>query len=45
MICLSDTVFNTYVESDDKRIKIDGYNSITSDHPRDSEKKLSMYLL
>ena len=38
MICLIETFLNSSILSDDKRIKIDGYSLIRSDHPRDSKK-------
>ena len=37
-ICLSPTYLNTSFQSDDSKIKIDGYNLIRSDHSNDSGK-------
>ena len=38
MICLSETLLNTSIPSDDNRIKRDGYNLIRLDHPSDLKK-------
>ena len=38
MICLSETFLNSSIQSDDDKIKIDGYNLIRSDHPSDSKR-------
>ena len=38
IICLSETYLTSYIQNDDDRIKIDGYNLIRSDHPSDSKK-------
>ena len=35
IICLSETFLNSSIQSDDNRIKLDGYNLIRSDHPSD----------
>ena len=45
-ICLLETFLNSSIQSDDNRIKIDGYNSIRPDHPSDSKKGgIFIYLL
>ena len=44
IICLTQTFLNSSIMSDDNRIKIEGYNLIRSDHPRDL-KKGGLYLL
>ena len=44
IIWLSETFLNSSIQTDDKKIKIDGYNSIRTDHPSDSKKR-SLYLL
>ena len=38
IICLSETFLNSSLNSEDDRLKIEGYNLIRSDHPRDSKK-------
>ena len=38
IICLSETFLNSSIQSDDDKIKIDGYNLIRSDHPSDSKR-------
>ena len=38
IICLSETFLNSSIQSDDNRIKLDGYNLIRSDHPSDSKR-------
>ena len=38
IICLSETFLNSSFQSDDDKIKIDGYNLIRSDHPSDSKR-------
>ena len=38
IICLLITFLDSSIQSDDKRIKIDGYNLIRPDHPTDSKK-------
>ena len=38
VVCLSETFLNSSIQSDDNRIKIDGYNLIRSNHPSDSKK-------
>ena len=38
IICLSEAFLNSSIQSDDNRIKIDGYNLIRSDHPSDPKK-------
>ena len=45
IICLSETFLNSPIQSDDNRIKLGGYNLIRSDHPSDSKRRGSMYLL
>ena len=45
IICISETFLNFFIQNDDHKLKIDGYNLIRSDHPSGSRKKLSMYLL
>ena len=37
-ICLTETVLNFPIETNDDRISIDGYNLIRADHPSDSKK-------
>ena len=38
IICLSETFLNSSIQSDDNRIKLDGYNLIKSDHTSDSKR-------
>ena len=38
IICLSETFLNSSLDSEDDRLKIEGYNLIRSDHPSDSKK-------
>ena len=38
IICLSETFLNSSIQSDDNRIKLDGYNLIRSDHLSDSKR-------
>ena len=38
IIFLSETFLNSSIQSDDNKIKIDGYNLIRSDHPSDSKR-------
>ena len=35
IICLSENFLNSSIQSDDNRIKLDGYDLIRSDHPSD----------
>ena len=45
IICLSETFLDSSIQSDDEKIKIDGYTLIRADHPSDSKKKWSMCIL
>ena len=38
IICLSETFLNSSIQSDDDKIKVDGYNLLRSDHPSDSKR-------
>ena len=38
IICLTETFLKSSILIDDKKIRIDGYNLIISDHPSDSKK-------
>ena len=38
IICLSETFLDSSIQSDDEKIKIDGYTLIRADHPSDSKK-------
>ena len=38
IICLSETFLNSSLDSEDDRLKLEGYKLIRSDHPSDSKK-------
>ena len=39
IICLSETFLDSSIESDDKRLNIEGYNLIRADHPRNKKRE------
>ena len=43
--CLSETFLNSPIENNDDRISIDGYNLIRLDHPSDSKKVESVFII
>ena len=45
IICLTETFLNSSILSDDNRITTERFNLIRSDHPSDSKKRWSLYLL
>ena len=38
IICISQTFLNSFIETNDDKISIGGYNLIRADHPNDSKK-------
>ena len=45
IVCLSETFLNSSIQNDDHKLKIDGYNLIRSDHPSDSKKMESVFII
>ena len=45
IVCLSETFLNSSIQNDDHKLKIDGYNLIRSDHPSDSKKVESVFII
>ena len=45
IVCLSETFLNSSIQNDDHKLKIDGYNLIRSDHPSDSKKLESVFIM
>ena len=45
IVCLSETFLNSSIQNDDHKLKIDGYNLIRSDHPSDSKKVESVFIM
>ena len=44
-ICLSETFPNSSLDSEDDRLKIEGYNLIRSDHPSGSKKEAFVFTI
>ena len=44
-ICLSETFLNSSLDSEDDRLKIEGYNLIRSDHPSGSKKEAFVFTI
>ena len=42
---LPETFLNSSIQNDDDRISIDGYNLIRSDHPSDSKRGESVFII
>ena len=45
IVCLSETFLNSSIQNDDRKLKIDGYNLIRSNHASDSKKVESVFII